>query len=161
MILLYKSQYTNLDISALKQVWEIQAAIDMVVAASIAVSGIDGSGGNYSNKLYLNDILLVPDRQTTVEAGVGSFVVQSRSVMVAKGDSLKYFSKGVTGDTSVNFSVSLYDLTPLSTSELSDILVAEVIDAIGRHEIVVHPKTTILGPCRQSTRSMPSVKNSV
>ncbi len=75
-------------------------------------------GGQYVLKTSINGSLLAPNATVQVPVSTTRTVLISRSIPIDSGDVLSLRLVGLPGDTSVNASISIRDVTPLRADEL-------------------------------------------
>jgi hypothetical protein len=88
------------------------------------VNNLSGAGGIYTLKLYVKPLgaaaytLLAPDSSLKVDASQVTAMMVSRPFAIEPGDQLSVRVIGLSGDTNVNTNSYLYDITPISTSDI-------------------------------------------
>lgn len=163
---LYDEDLTGLDISAELELAQFTVSGQHVaLIVMINLDGLSGVGGEYSVKLLIDDRLVVPDRQVTVEAGQTSISIQSRDLVLYEDGVLKIKMLGLAGDTNLSGRLIVIDTSPVTVEEVSDLvesitptIITSVEAAIAGLNVTVKPETKVLGPCRRPVVPMPAVK---
>ena len=175
MNILYNNHLTNTDLTSLIKLLEVTSTSPIVVMVNIRFENLNGTGGDYTNRLMLDDTIILPDNKTTIDANTTRFVIQGRQVTMLEGQTLQFFAQGVSGDTNAGVLISLFDVTPLTANQITDMgdtITAQVLAAIANHDIIVRPITKVLspgkgsrsdriiiGPCKQKVTPVPQIQN--
>lgn len=129
---------------------------DIIVLIRVDLIGIAG-GLIYNLKVACNGSQLAPDSAITVGDGITTAVIQSRNLMLRTGDNLTISLTGGPEDTSVTITVSIADVTPVSSADIVTMVSPElanaVQDAIRDLEVIVKPQRIILGPIPQGVKT--------
>lgn len=75
--------------------------------------------GMYSVKFYIDDVLITPNNDIVVPAGVTKTIIISRAVPIEVDDVVSVSVVGLGGDTSVDTVVSLRDVTPIKVEDVT------------------------------------------
>ncbi len=157
---LHQEDRVAIDIStAVVSVVEYTTTKTAYISTLMTISNISGDGGNYVAKIYVDDVLLCPDKSILIAPSDINIHIQSRAVLVLAGSTLTIKIKGLVTDTTVDTETTVVDVTPTHISEINDEIIptlveatrAEVISAASSIQIIVRPETKVLGACSRQT----------
>lgn len=107
-----------------------------IVIAQISMQGVIGTGSQYEIRFYIDNLMVVPNQSVVFNQTSG--IVQSGTIVLAAGSTIRATVQGVAGDTSVTIESKLIDSSP--------VVISDIIEALT--ETTIRPTTKILGPCR-------------
>jgi hypothetical protein len=116
---LIRQPKTALDISTEQDLLEYEYTGDepreVIVRAVIGspTRPLSGAGGNYYLLMYIDDVKVVPDSETRIDAGRTRAIVSGRPIAIDTGETVRVAIIGLTGDVSVDVVTTLRDATPL------------------------------------------------
>jgi len=158
MIVLATQTVESVDITELVAVSEHIVSESAYLAMIVEFSNISGDSGAYRAQVYVNDKLLCPDKSVTVNEGLTSFRIQSKSVLVIAGSILVVKVQGLTSDVSCDINVTIVDVTPIEATEMTNVILPEIVqtvaDSVDNINIVVKQQTKLLGPCENVKESI-------
>jgi len=145
---------TGVDLTQPFQIGDYTPSQSQYIAALVTLQGLSGSGGDYSSQVFIDDIVVVPDRPVTVPTDT-AVRFQSRQILVPAGSLFYLKLQGLAGDQDVTVGVVLIDCSPTTTDEINDVVapaVEQTIEkSIGQLKIDVHPSRAVLGPCKEKS----------
>lgn len=162
MITILDESQTGLNITTETDICQVIANETILLYALIIFRNISGASGNYIINSYIDDVPILPKTTIIVDAGNSAFRIQSQHVLLRLSSTFKVSVTGLGGDTAVDTQVLLVDGSPLTSEQVADETIPIITDSITNTiknsidnlTLDVHPKTTILGPCkRQPVRS--------
>lgn len=156
MQILDKSTVDGADISSQLQVYSYTSASTIIVVLQVTLDNINGV--SYNLNLYVDDAIVVPDRAIDVPVGSTKAIMQSRSVVVPAGSTLKLSLTGDLADTNVDILICMIDHSPLNSADAITLISPGVQEAVvsSLETVEVRPERLILGPCKkQVVKSRP------
>lgn len=137
-----------------------------LISVRVSLSNIVGGGG-YDCDIAMNGVDIFPASQITVGSGATEAEFQSRQLIMRPNDTVAVTLDGLSGDTAVDVIVTLADVTPITASEMQNVIITEleasisqtVTNAVSDIEVTVRPTRTVLGVCSRQVRQMPQRLN--
>lgn len=120
MILINTATSGPVNISSLAEVYAFTqvATPPALVLAKLQLNGVVG-GGVYTLRIYLDGTLMAPVSTFSVPSGVVNFLALSREFVMTVGQEVTIEVQGQPGDTAVTVTTSLYDVTPVASSQIT------------------------------------------
>jgi len=150
MDILQSAELINVNISNLTTAIEYTATENVTILAQVMLNGIVGNG-NYAIHLYIDDYLVVPERDVGVPNGTTKVIAQSRSVILLNGRTASLKIQGLPIDTSVNVTAYIINTTAVTEPELTDeiipIIESSISDSLSN--VTIHQQRVVLGKCAQ------------
>lgn len=158
---LLNSVITNVSLADFVECGIYTATANCLVSPTINLTNLSGLSGNYTARITIDDIILVPERSLYVNDAT-TLRMSGRGINLSKDSTLKLSIKGNINDVNATIITDLYNITPVDTQEFVDISIPQITQAIEEYlptaTIVVNSTRTILAPETQVIKQTPASK---
>lgn len=167
---LLTSDIENVSIADFYQCCEYHANDNLLISPTLKLTNLAGQSGNYTARIIIDDIVLVPERAIYVQ-DANNIQLSGRPISLASGSILKILIKGTTSDLTSTIKLILFNVVPVDAQEFVDISIPQINDAIKQYiptlTITVNNDRVILAPKNQlvkntlTPKSQQQIKNTL
>lgn len=153
MDILKQTTVTAIDVSATETtVFTHTMSDNSMIMLQVVLSNIVGAGNQYFVRFYIDGILVIPSQDFIFDSTSG--IVHSGAMVGLAGSVVTVTVLGVNGDNAINVTTTLMDTSPVSITEITEILEPQIQEIIAGSfsSATIRPTTTVLSPLRLKTK---------